>query len=73
MEFSHKGGSKKISRNIGILKKLQLIVPNDILLAIYNTLILPHINYCLLSLGSKPDKIFQLQKKSGSSNLGCKF
>ena len=54
--------SKEISRNIGILKKLKLIVPNNILLTIYNTLILPHINYCLLSWGSKPDKIFQLQK-----------
>ena len=41
--------SKNISRNIDILKKLQLIVPNNILLTIYNTLILPHINYCLLS------------------------
>ena len=56
--------SKKISRNIGILKKLQLIVPYHILLTIYNTLILPHINYCLLSWGSKPDKIFQLRKRA---------
>ena len=38
--------SKKISRNIGNLRKLQVIVPNNILLTIYNTLILPHINYC---------------------------
>ena len=56
--------SKKIYRNIGILKKLQLIVPNNIRLIIYNTLISPHINNCLLSLGSKPDKIFQLQKRA---------
>ena len=27
-------------------------------------MILPHINYCLLSWGSKPDKIFQLQKRA---------
>ena len=32
--------SKKISRITGILKKLQLIVPKNILLTIYNTLIL---------------------------------
>ena len=38
---------KKISRITGILKKLQLIVPKNILLTIYNTLILPHINYGL--------------------------
>ena len=56
--------SKKISRIIGILKKLQLIVPKNVLLTIYNTLILPHINYCLLVWGSKSGKILQLQKKA---------
>ena len=53
----------KISRRIGILKKLQLIVPTNVLLTIYNTLILSHINYCLLVWGSKSGKILQLQKK----------
>ena len=38
---------KRISRITGILKKEQLIVPKNILLTIYNTLILPHINYGL--------------------------
>ena len=42
----------KISRVSGIIKKLQLIFPREILLTIYNALILPHINYCLLSWGS---------------------
>ena len=41
----------KISRVIGIIKKLQIIFPKEILLSIYNALILPHINYCLLSWG----------------------
>ena len=27
-------------------------------------MILPHINYCLLSWGNKPDKIFLLQKRA---------
>ena len=40
--------SKKISRTIGVFKKLQLTVPKNILLSIYNALILPQINYCLL-------------------------
>ena len=53
--------SKKISRIIGILKKLQLIVPKNVPLTIYNTLILLHINYCLLVWGSKSGKIMQLQ------------
>ena len=35
--------SEMISRIIGKLKKLQLIVPKNILLTIYNSLILPHI------------------------------
>ena len=56
--------SKKISRIIGILKKLQLVVPKNALLTIYNALILPHINYCLLVWGNKSSKILQLQKKS---------
>ena len=60
--------SKKISSSIGILKKLQIIVPNDILLTIYNTLMLSHFNYCLLSWGSKPDKIIQLQKRAVRAN-----
>ena len=42
----------KISRVIGIIKKLQFMFPKKILLSIYNALILPHINYCLLSWGS---------------------
>ena len=42
----------KISRVIGIIKKLQFIFAKEILLSIYNALILPHINYCLLSWGS---------------------
>ena len=56
--------SKKISRITGILKNLQLIVPKNILLTIYNTLILPHINYGLLVWGSQSGKILQLQKKA---------
>ena len=43
---------KRISRAIGVIKQLQLIFPKTILLSIYNVLILPHINYCLLSWGS---------------------
>ena len=56
--------SKEISRITGILKKLQLIVPTNILLTIYNILILPHINYGLLVWGNKSGKILQLQKNA---------
>ena len=59
MNFHMNEVSNIIFRNISFLKILQLIVPNNILLTIYNTLILPHTNYCLLSWGSKPDQYFQ--------------
>ena len=57
---------KRISRAVGIIKKLQLIFPKTILLSIYNALILPHINYCVLSWGSgiKAKGIFLQQQKS---------
>ena len=38
---------KKVSRAVGIIKKMQWIFPTEILLAIYNALVLPHINYCM--------------------------
>ena len=57
---------KRISRAVGIIKKLQLIFPKTILLSIYNALILPHINYCLLSWGSgiEAKGIFLQQKRA---------
>ena len=41
----------KISRVIGLLHKLKYIFPAYLLRMIYNSLILPHINYCLLAWG----------------------
>ena len=57
---------KRISRAVGVIKKLQLVFPKTILLTIYNALILPHINYCLLSWGSDiaVKSIFMLQKRA---------
>ena len=55
--------SKTISRITGILKKLQLSVPKNILLTIYNTLILPHIHYGLLVWGTNLVKFCNYRKK----------
>ena len=57
---------KKISRAVGIIKKLQLLLPKTILISLYNALVLPRINYCLLSwgLGSAAESIFLQQKKA---------
>ena len=56
--------SNKITKTIGILNKLKHHIPLNILLTIYNTLILPHINYGILSWGFKSDRNLKLQKKA---------
>ena len=48
--------SIKISRTIGIMKRLRHVTPFDVLVMLYNTLILPHINYCILAWGYQSDK-----------------
>ena len=54
----------KIYRTIGVLKKLQLTVPKHILLSIYNALILPQINYCLLCWTTILLRYFSCKKKA---------
>ena len=60
---------KRISRAVGVIKKMQLIFPKSVLITIYNALILPHINDCLLSWGldTSVKSIFMQQKKRNSS------
>ena len=55
--------STKISRIIGLLHKLNYTFPKQVLHSIYNSLIMPHLNYSLLAWGIKSHKIEQLQKK----------
>ena len=54
----------KISRVIGLLHKLKHIFPSYILRMIYNSLILPHMNYSLLAWGANCHSIELLQKKA---------
>ena len=56
--------SNKISRTIGVLNKLKNVLPQHIKTIIYNTLILPHLNYCILCWGFKSNRVFALQKKA---------
>ena len=59
--------SLKLSRAIGILYKLKHIYPEDILLSLYNTLIVPHFHYCILSWGSNISNshpLYLIQKKA---------
>ena len=55
--------SLKLSRCVGILNKLKRFLPQHILLTIYNSMFLPHINYCILAWGYNHQRIFKIQKK----------
>ena len=57
----------KVSRVIGMLHKLKYIFPAYLLRMIYNSLILPHINYCLLAWGSNCSVLSYYKKKNCSS------
>ena len=54
----------KVSKIIGLLHKLKYVFPNNILHSIYNSLIMPHLNYSLLAWGTKSNNIELLQKKA---------
>ena len=55
------------------MKRLRHVIPFDVLVMLYNTLILPHINYCILAWGYQSDKILLLQKKCLRVITGSKF
>ena len=57
----------KLSKNIGVLYRLKSL-PKSVLKLIYNTLIIPHINYCITAWGNAHDRYIQriilLQKRA---------
>ena len=56
--------SNKISKIVGVLNKLKFIIPDQILLTINNSVILLHLNYCILAWGYDSKRLYKLQKKS---------
>ena len=54
----------KLSRTIGVLRRLQNIVPTYVLLSIYNSLFVPYMSQSILVWGHSPHRIFKLQKKA---------
>ncbi len=56
--------SNNMSKTIDILNRLKHVVALDIKITLYNSLILSHINYCLLIWGYERCQIFKLQKKA---------
>ena len=56
--------ANKISKTIGILSKLKNVLPPSIKKTIYNSLILPHLNYGILCWGYNCRRLINLQKKA---------
>ena len=54
----------KLSRTTGLLNKLKHTLPPYILKTLYNSLILPHLNYGILAWGKNCDRLLKLQKKA---------
>ena len=54
----------KCSKTIGVLNKLKYFLPLPVKLILYNSLILPHLNYGITIWGYKFDRINKLQNKA---------
>ena len=52
----------KIARTIGTINRLKRFLPQSILKMLYNSLILPHLNYGILTWGTKLGRLPKLQK-----------
>ena len=52
--------SNQCSKKIGILNKLKHTLPQEIKIILYNSLILPHINYCIMAWGFHSNRILKL-------------
>ena len=59
---------KKISRNIGIIKRMRSILPYELLTTLYMTLVKPHFRYCDIVWGqcneTLKDKLQTLQNRA---------
>ena len=55
--------SIKFCKIMGILNKLKCFLPTNIKIILYNSLMLPHLNYRIMAWGFKCDRISKLQKK----------
>ena len=56
--------ANKCSRTIGVLNRLKYTLPLRIKIMLYNTLIIYHVNYCIMVLGYQQHRIDKLLKKA---------
>ena len=55
--------TNKLSKIMGILNKLKFIYPRNIILTVYNSLFVSHINYGSLVWGTNISRISTIQKR----------
>ena len=65
--------SNKISRALGIMYRLKRFLPRNILRLLYNSLILPHLQYCIMIWGYKSSRVAKLQKNSIRTLCNSKY
>ena len=46
------------------MNKLKYVFPQSALILLYYSLILPHINYCILAWGTNTKRVFKIQKRA---------
>ena len=63
----------KISKIIGVINKLKHSLPPSILKTLYNSLILPHLNFGILAWGFKCERLIKLQKRAIRSITLAKY
>ena len=56
--------SIKISKSVGVLNRLKYMLPLNVRLTIYHSLIASHFNYGILAWGFQCHNLFTLQKKA---------
>ena len=65
--------SVKCCRILGILNRLKRILPLNINIILYNSLMLPHLNYGITLWGFKCERILKLQKKAARILSASKY
>lgn len=65
--------ANKISRSLGIMRKLKNFIPLSTLKLLYNSLVLPYIQFSILCWGFKPGRVVKLQKRAIRLLSGSKY
>ena len=56
--------SKKVSRGLGIMRRLKPYLPGEAMMTLYYSLIHPHLQYQILNWGYEANKVEKLQKQA---------